>query len=265
MTCLLLPLSVSATEFSPWLARKYDIDLKASVQGQAYPSLNGVCGHTHKPACDCFVFLSAEGSPLDDTTAEVEVVASATRYKHFGADAFKLTGRYQWQSDVAVEEPFALSTGLTVSAVTKPALHDLSSFYHGNVEAEAHVAYGVETACQQFWKSRTWAVVGLGLADVGSAWLRGNVVWERNWCDQHRLKLFAHSLWGFGQRRLNLCRHFKGYGSIHHQSVDIGLAYAYVLPYKIELAADYSYRAFARNCPQGVSLFRVSCFYPIGL
>lgn len=260
-----LTFRLSATEFSPWLPRKYDVNVKAALLCQAYSSLDAVCGNTHKPACDLFTFFSAEGAPCEDTDVEIEFSASDTRYKNFGFDAFKLTGRYQLMNDITAEDPIALTAGLTISTVTKPALHDLSSFYQGRFQAEAHIAYGKETQCKQFWSSRTWAVVGLGLADAGSAWMRGNLIWEKNWWDLHRVKVFANSLWGFGKRRLNLSRHFKGYGSINYQSVDMGLGYTYVMPYRIELAADYSYRVYARNCPRGVSLLLVSCLYPFGL
>lgn len=262
---LILVFPLAATEFSPWLPRKYDINLKATLLCQAYSSLDAVCRDTHKPAADFFAFLAAEGAPCEDTDVELECVASDTRYKSFGFDAFKLTGRYQLMNDISEEHPIALTAGMTIFAVTKPALHDLSSFYHGRVQGEIHIAYGKEIPCKQFWASRTWAVVGLGLAEVGSAWMRGNVVWEKNWCDSHRFKLFVNSLWGFGKSRLNLSRHFKGYGPINHQSVDIGLGYTHVMPYRIELVADYSYRVYARNCPKGVSIFQVSYLYPFSL
>jgi len=264
--CLLtLTFPLAATEFSPWLPMKYDVNVRGALLGQAYSSLDAVCGNTHKPACDLFAFFSVDGAPCEDTDVEIEFVASDTRYKNFGFDAFKLTGRIQLMNDIPGDDPISLTTGLTISAVTKPALHDLSSFYHGRIQAEVHVAYGKEFECKQFWASRTWAVVGLGLADAGSAWMRGNLIWEKNWWDLHRVKVFANSLWGFGKSRLNLSRHFKGYGSINHQSVDVGLGYAYVMPHRIELAADYSYRIYARNCPRGVSLFKVSYLYPLGL
>ena len=130
---------------------------------------------------------------------------------------------------------------------------------------EGHVAVGKEFECRQFWTSRIWGMGAVGIGDVGSVWVKGDLVWEHNWWDRQQCSLFTHTLWGLGEKRLNLAIPFKGYGSIAHQSVDLGGRYAYFFECGITLHVEYAYRVYARNCPERTSIASIGLKYDFGL
>jgi len=257
---------LSATELAPWFGKTLEIEGRATTRVQCYNLLDTKSGSKKHPACDVFVDLSAATAVdlIVNVSAELEAVLAATRHRSFGFDSFLFTGRYLWLNDV-IGDPISLVTGATISKVFRPARHDIGVFHHGGIQCEFHVAAGKEFSCEQFWLSRGWGVLGLGIADQGSPWLRANLAWERNWWNRHELKIFMDSLWGLGNRSLNLKHHFPGYGPIHHQSIDTGVRYRIAFESGAALSFEYAYRLFANNCPEYVNLLMVRLFYPFGL
>lgn len=259
---LCLPLIGFATDLKPWYARYLEIQPKATYLFQTYKTIDTGHGTIHQSSDDQFLHLSVLGA-YDRWCAEIETTFAATRHRSFGFCDARLTGRYQWLDDV-VGDPVSLVTGLTVVQSCKIAVHDISCFYHGDFETEIHVAAGKEVACEQFWTSRVWGVLGLGVADVGSPWIRGNFAWEYNWCDLHEVEIGAYTLWGLGGDSLNV-NHFRGYGPIKHYSIDVGLNYHMTLECGGVLGIGYYHRLFARNCPKHVNILELSYLYPFGL
>lgn len=255
--------SLYATELFPWYGQELEIETRAACQLQAYQSVSTGHHSTGHSACDLFFDMSAISS-YNDFAGELEVVTSDTRYRSFGMDCIKLTGRYRWMNDI-VADPISLVSGVSISQVFKPGLRNLSSFHHGGIEGEFHLAAGKEHSFMQFWTSRYWGVVGVGVADTGYPWIRGNVAWEHNYRDLHQIRLFVNSLWGLGRK--SLCLHdFRGYGPIRHQLIDIGLRYSRFLTCNgMTISFEYAFRLFARNCPKDVNSLYVSVNYPFGL
>jgi hypothetical protein len=256
-------LSLDATDFKPWFG-PLEIDGRITNTVQFYQSVDTKCGARYRSDCGNFTDFSLEGAVLDQFAVELEAVTAITRHRSFGLDSLRLTGRYLWMNDI-VDDPVSLTTGVTISPVFKPSRHDIAIFHHGGIEFEAHAAVGQETSCMQFWTSRWWGVGGIGIADQGYAWLRANLNWEHNWWDLHRIRLLVKTLWGLGHKNLHSAYHFKGYGSIRHQSIDLGFRYTYGFCYGIDLSVEYGYRVYSRNCPENVNFFIVELFYPIGL
>lgn len=263
VTCVLFCRVLCATELLPWYGQDLEIETRAISQMQAYRLVSE--GHRTIPhsGCDLFFEVSA-GTSFNDLAAELEVIASDSRYRHFGMDCLKLTGRYRWLNDV-VADPVSLVTGISISQVFKPGLRNLSSFHHGGIEGEFHLSVGKEHSFGQYWISRYWGVVGVGVADMGYPWIRANVAWEHNYCEQHRLRLFVNSLWGLGYKSLHV-HEFHGYGSIGHQLVDIGIRYGRSFERSAwVISLEYAFRAYAMNCPKEVNSVYLSVEYPFGL
>jgi hypothetical protein len=268
----LLPSVMFATELKPWFGKNLEIESRTGYLLQAYRSIDVVRGPHHLPSVNSFFHLSLSFAATDlsvasipDMSAEIEAVAADTRHRSFGMDALKATGRFRWMNDVPGDDPISLTTGLTLTQVFKQALHDIGSFHHGGIEAEAHVAFGKEHPWKRFWTSRWWGVFAIGIADIGSPWLRGQAAWEHNKCDKHRLRFFCDSLWGLGKRGLRLYVPFRGYGPIHHQSVDVGIRYSYLFDWAGRLSVGYARRIYALNCPKNANTAFISIFYPFGL
>jgi len=258
---LALPVLASATELIPWYGNDLEIETRATYLFQSYRSVDGSCGK--RSSNDHFLTLSAL-VPYDCWCAELEATWADTCKPSFGWDNFRLTGRYRILDDI-IGDCVTLVTGVTLTKAFRPARRDISSFHHGGIEVEGHVTVGQEVSCEQFWTSRWWGVLGLGVGDVGSAWIRGDAAWETNICERHIIRLFGKTLWGLGGRKLCV-RKFHGYGSIHHQSIDLGLRYSYWTDLcDITLAVEYSRRVYAKNFPRRADHIMLRLLYPFGL
>jgi hypothetical protein len=263
MACALLACQGEATELEPWHRQIYSVDFHGNCLLQGFRQLDTRYGAIRRPELDAFYNFSALGVCKDNSTAEIELLASNTRYRGIGLNAFRLTGRYFWLNDI-VGDPVSLAVGFTASKIFRASRHNVAIFDHGGIACEAHVSVGKEVSCEQFWTSRGWAVVGVGIADVGSPWVRANLVWEKNWWNIHQLKVFADTIWGFGGNGLRV-HHFDGYGSVNYQAVDVGFRYGFILPNNTFLGAGYAYRVYGRNCPIHVGLAKLEIIYPIQL
>jgi len=250
-----------ATDYKPWYGRVLEIDTSVDVFMQAFSHVDTNCGSGKRLEFDTFVDLDASLAVWDGIAAELEVILAETRQHSFDMDAVRLTGRYQWFNDI-VGDPVSLSTGLTLSTIFPPVRRNIATFDHGGCAAEAHVAIGKEVSCMQYWTSRAWGVVGMGIADVGSPWIRGNLAWEHNWYDRHVIEIFSDSIWGLGNNHMNLYN-FHGYGSVDYQAVDVGTRYSFQFDNGLVLSAGYGCRVYARNCPSNVNFIILKVFYPL--
>jgi hypothetical protein len=261
---ILISSPLMATELSPWFGPLLEIEGRGTCLFQRYRFIDTKHGTAKHPANNVFVTLSSSICPKEYWSFEGEVVTSATRHHHFNMDSLWATGRYRWWNDI-VGDPVTLVTGLTLSKIYKVSRHDLSEFYHGGIQCEAHLSAGKEFSCLQFWTSRIWGVCGVGFADKGSPWIRGNLAWEHNWWDRHQIKIFANSLWGLGSKGLSLHKHFQGYGLIRHQSVDIGFLFRFETESRFAFSLEYVFRAFANNGPKNVNSILIRGYYPFNL
>lgn len=268
---LLLSKEIAATDYLPWYGDPFVLTLKAATRFALYPELQTGKGTKEFGSCDGYLDLGASLAVFDNWSLEAEVVSSDNRTfthrgikgnnRYIGVDEIAITGKHLWLSDV-VGDPTSLSTGIKVSQVFKYARRSLSAFYHGGIQGEVHVAVGKEMVCQQFWTSRWYALGAVGMADLGSAWIRGDAGWQVNYWDLHRAQLFLKTLWGCGGNSINPYRMFHGYGPIQHQSIDLGCGYEYIFPYRISLAINCAYRVYARNAPKKNSTLECIFLYP---
>ena len=257
------PNPLIGVEFSPWYGEVLEVEAFTDTCVEFYPKFATKHHPSHQAHCDSFFTLGASIAPSDDYCFELETVAALTHHQKMGWNLISLTGRTQWSNDI-VGDFVSLSTGLTLTQVLKSGLHNISAFNHGGIEVEAHLAAGKEYSCGEFWVSRLWGVVGYGIADLGSPWIRGDIAYEMNWWNNDQWRLYIKSIWGLGQDALNPnC--FHGYGPINHQSIDLGVNYGYRFESEFMVSLDCCYRVYAHNCPENATNVSISFFYPIGL
>jgi len=258
---IFLKLSCIATELQPWFEEPLLVHSRLSYTFQTYKSVAVAKGSSRKLSDDSFVHTSLAAN-FDSYALEVEALTAQTSHRNFGWDTVKATGRYQLMDDV-LADPVSLTAGLSIGKAWKQAVHDLSSFHHGRFETEFHLACGKETSRDWLWTSRFWGVAALGLADSGSPWLRFDSSLERNYSDLFQVRFSVDTLWGLGKRGLHLSRHFHGYGSINHQSVDLATRLSYFfVDVGGSLSLEYAYRAYAKNFPKNTSRLTVQLYYP---
>jgi hypothetical protein len=259
-----MPALLHATDLMPWFSKDYEVQTRGTYLFQAYRHIQTPHRNLHHSENSHFYTFSG-GISRRDLSGEVEATVANTSRQRPGVDNFRVTARYRLLNDVGGQDRGALTTGLTLTQAFTHSLNDISSFHHGIRETDVHLAVGHEKPCEQFWFTRWWGVFGLGVGDRGSPWIRGDLFWERNWWDLHQLRVFAHSLWGLGHNNLHRTKSFHGYGSIRHQSVDLGIRYSYLFEWSGIMSLEYAYRVYAVNFPAQANLLTFSLFYPIGL
>lgn len=259
-----IPLLLSATDLTPWLTKDFEFQSQLSGLFQYYPKIASNHGSIHRKGNDQFYTLSL-GLSAFDWSGEIESTLAHTRRQDYLCDNIRLTGRYRWLDDIPGEVPVSLTTGVTLTQAFKHSLRDISSFHHGQFEGELHVAIGQESSCNRFWETRWWGVLALGHGNHGAPWIRTETAWEKNWWNSHQLRLFANTLWGLGNKGISSVDHFRGYGPIAHQSIDLGMRYTYLFDFSGTLSLEYAYRVYASNFPESTSLLMLRYLYPFGL
>ncbi len=253
-----------ATDLRPWPTSTLLFLPHADLITQYYQTINAECGNRSQPSFNNFLNLGMEVGALDLVSLEAEALLARTHEQSFGFDSLRLTARYFWANGIP-DDTLSSAVGVTVIPVFKNADHDPGSFHHGSFETEAHLSFGREYSWDRFWTCRWWNVLAIGIADRGSPWVRTQSVWEQNYWDCAQWRLYVNTLWGLGSRSFPCClNEFKSYGSIHHQSIDIGTGYTYFWNETAYFSIDYSYRLYAKNYPSRANTLMLSVIYPFG-
>lgn len=260
---LLAVLQAEATNFQPWLGNIYEFELRPSVMYQNYSHLSSG-SHSNKYSSNDFFLNGSVANALETWGVELEATGAWTRKQNGDLDQLKLTGRYIWSDDIA-GDALSVATGLSYTQAFTDSLKDVSSFHHGRCEGELFVSIGKEYSLDACWNSRWWSILGIGSSVArGSPWIRFNIAYEKCWQDKHEMRAFVHSLWGLGEKRLHLS-HFEGYGSVQHQSIDLGLRYTCLIDFFGSASLQYSYRVHARNFPESAHQILAEVLYTFGL
>lgn len=259
---LVLPQLLGAVvDYRPWFSRDLELQPWLSYRYQQYNRINGNGGSFTRNENDSF-FDAGAGIAALGYAVDLEAEIAKTSHQNYACDHFSLTGKYQLSDDV-IGDSLSAVTGLTFTHAFKHSLFDISSFHHGKFEYEWYISAGREKSCGSFWLSRFWGVAAVGIADRGSPWIRADCTWERNWWDIHRVQVFIRTLWGLGEHGLTEERPFRGYGSIRHQSIDVGAGYVYQFEEYGRVGLDYAYRLYARNFPSRVNTVVLTYVYPL--
>ena len=265
-TLFLLPFTLVATEYAPWFPRYLELQPRFTYTHEWFNSVD-TSGDTDSYRARNDFYEGSIEVAYDVWDAQLEFLFDSTRSHHLGPDNGKGTVRYLLRDDV-LGDPFSWTIGLSLSTVFTEALHDISVFHHGHFEGELHSSIGKEWGEGDSWSSRAWGVLGIGAGDQGgsSPWLHGSANWEINHNEQYQGRLFCEALYGLGARSLDLTAPFRGYGTIQHQSIDLGGRGEYVFECNgSSLSLEYRVRLHARNCPRHLQAIQVSYLYPFGL
>lgn len=254
-----------ATDLKPWFGKEYEVEIRTTLLYQYYYSL--VVPHRPRlseSSNDLFLTLSA-AYPFKRYCCEFEATVAHTHHQNYRWDNFRFTGRCQFLDEFEGDCISAV-VGLTLMEPFSRALHDVSSFHHGHLEAEATLSVGkqygyIDRNAHQY---RWWNVAGLGNSDIGSPWVREYAAFEYQYkCFQY-FRLFVDTLWGTGWENLmKFC--FIGYGNIRHQSVDVGFRYSYDLECWGTLSLQYARRVYALNFPEKTNRVLFEYYLPFGI
>jgi len=259
---LIFPSLAMSIDYSPWLGEMLVFDWRNTLLYQNYSEIDSDNHLKNDSANDLFLTTSLSTSVLD-FGLQIEATQAFTHRQQGSLDNLGATLKYVYWDDVA-GDPFSITLGLSLIQAFRWSVHDISAFHHGKAESELFVSVGKETACLDEWTYRWSSTAALGLADVGSPWLRFNWEYEYKWPEEDVWKVFCHTLFGLGDKSLNQY-HFNGYGAVEHQSVDLGVSYTYLSNYLGKICFHYSRRLYAKNFPANTNLFLIEIFYDFGV
>jgi hypothetical protein len=137
-----------------------------------------------------------------------------------------------------------------VRAVAPKSVRDVSSPYASYLNFEVTTAVGKEFSYKDTWRLRWYALGALGIANQGYPWCRYDASVEGNINYNYRFGLYSCGYFGLGGTNYVDVGHFRGWGHVHHQSVDIGAFFRYKFDRWGALKLAYTFRAYALNYPQ---------------
>ncbi|MBI2743110.1 MAG: hypothetical protein HYX48_04255 [Chlamydiales bacterium] len=261
---ILLPQALTALPKKPWLGNVYEFFLDTSYTFSFYRRVaNGEPG-THHSSNDNQFFVGLGFTPSEYYDLAVEAEVSDTTRQSWNVRSAAIQGRYLWLDDI-LGDPLSLTTGVSIRGVHHSSLKDISCPYSGEANFELNMSLGKEWSRGPFWNLRTFGYGAVGIANRGSPWTQFLAVLETNHLDKYRFNLFARGDFGFGNKNFVNVNHFLGYGSIHHQSVDIGAGYRRMFDLWGSLTFEYAHRVYAHAYPQGTNFFTLWYHLPFSL
>jgi hypothetical protein len=248
-------------EVEPWLDVLGQFHFEAAYAYSRYNKVQGAHPGLKHPSNDQLLAFDLGVVPWPNWDADIDMEFAQTPRLAWGFRSVGGQVRYQWLDDI-IGDPVSLTTGLNLRYASWRALSDVSCPYHSTWNAEFNASVGKEWEQMAYWVTRVFAFGGVGIANHGSPWLRGIAAVQANQKDKHQYTVFAAGYFGFGRRQDIDIRHFHGYGSIHHQSVDLGIGYRYSFGIWGSLSLEYAYRVYAHAFPAHVNWFAISYRLP---
>lgn len=258
----LFPLSLFAIDYAPWYGKRLEVEATVKQTYQHYPYIRQEYHRIDKTSDNWLTAFSAEVAICDDFKVATQLDFADTEHMSYNFEDARLSLQYRPLNDIVLD-PVSLNLGLTTILPTQLALHDVSLFHSGLFETEAFVSIGREQSCEDFWTSRVWGYLALGLASRGSPWLRAQATYEKNFWDLHRWRIQAEYLQGFGKHCVRP-HHFRGWGGINYTSLDLKAAYFYALE-NGEIGLELAYRPYAYNFPAEAASIQIRYMVPFGI
>lgn len=229
-------------EETPWLPTPLEWRAQAQGLGLWYHSLNHSC---HRSLAG--IALSLEGAFSDSVAAEALLAVAKPSLASWRWDSFALKGRYLFMNSL-LGDPFNFSGEALISIASQQAVHNEGEFFPGTVNFELQGAVGKEWLFQTMGSLQAWVLLGLGQANTGSPWGRGELGLQATLQEVHFLKVFFQELVTTGAKGL-FCEPFPGYAHWRASWGDLYGQYTYAHPIWGEFRFSVGHRVQAWRAP----------------
>jgi len=258
---LVLIAPLAALEVEPWLGNVWEFRFTPAYTYSRFHKVQNGEPQLHDPYNVHLLALGMGVAPTETSgfDADAEFVDTTKQAMGYRSCAFQY--RSEWMDDI-VGDWATLTTGISLRGVSRHSLKDISCPYASDLNVELNGALGKEWNRGSVWSVRMFGWGALGKANHGSPWIRFlfSIEGQQEFC--HRFGLYLLGYFGFGAKEFVPVNHFHGYATIHHQSVDVGVRYAYVFNIWGNLAVSYARRVYAHAFPESVNAFTVSYTLP---
>jgi hypothetical protein len=248
----------------PWFSEVYSARTSAGFEYYYFNKISGAIKNKPYPSNNYLTFVSAGFTPSKDldVDCDLELVRTPRQNYSFRSSAVQL--RYRFLDDINAD-PCSIVAGFNVRAVAPKSVRDVSSPYASYVNFEASVSFGREFSCKDTWIMRWYTLGALGIANQGYPWCRYDASIEGNIKYNYRLGLYSCGYFGLNGKNYVNVDHFRGWGHVHHQSVDIGAFFRYKFDRWGALKLAYTFRPYALNYPQWQQSARLVYDLPFSL
>lgn len=257
----LLPSSCFALQEKPWFGDLCEFHFRPQYEYNFFDEVSNALPPQEGTFNTHVATLGFDTTIPDTWSYELELELAQARGFSFGYRSFALQVRKLWFDDVCGDF-LSLSTGLIYRDASTKFRKALSTPYHARANFEFHTAIGKEWSKGCDWIFRIYGVGAVGLGTKGSPWLRGDLFLWWNYHDCHQLLIYGQSYFGLGNQKIVPLDSFRGWGRIHHQSIDLGIGYRFHFGIYGWLRFDYLYRVYALSYPEKVNFFIISFDFP---
>jgi len=256
---LLFPVLGLAFDVKPWFRRPFEFEGDAAFILSHYPSIQNAT--SHYSSTDQLLRFDLGVAPTPSWDFQIETECERTRKNAWSYLSFGMQARRLWFDDI-LGDTVSLTTNFSFRAVAARFLRDPSCLYHGNINFEGGVALGKEYAPWESWTNRFYLYALLGIGNKGAPYFSGLFSLERNFCDRHQFEGKLSTLIGFGDHDSVHPRHFHGYASIQHRSLDLTVGYHYLFDIWGKINCLLTYRLYAHCCPEHFWSLEFSYCFP---
>jgi hypothetical protein len=264
-TALLMTSCLFSLEESPWLEFPYEFHFKTTFLESYYSEIQGATFQKKDYRNSWNEQFNLE---LAVTTLSMLDIALEGEFFQTKATSFtleSLASQLRWQVlDDIQGDPFSVALGGNLRFVPDHALRDPYVPYQGLINFEALLAVGKEFDVAFDWTKRFYVLSAVGIAIQGAPYLRVDARFDMH-RKNHLFALLLNTNFGFGQKDSIDFDHFHGYADIWHQSLDLGVAYAYLFDIYGKLGIELSYRPYAKNFPKNFSKIEIRYDFPFSI
>ncbi len=262
-TAALLCFSVKlfSLQEAPWLGDVYGFELYTDFAYSQYSKISHAIKQPSYAYNNYVNDLSFIFTPSEKIDLEAAVNMARTPHQTYGFRSAALQARCLFLDDIA-GDPVTITAALNTRAVGGRATRDVSSPYASYWNGEASISVGKEFTKDQNWKTRGYLFGSVGLANHGSFWNRYRVSFEARILKNQTLEAFSVGYFGYGSEKSVDIEHFKGWGFIHHRSIDIGAKYSYLIDLWGDLSVSYACRVWAYSYPEREQTVQISYTLP---
>lgn len=256
----LLPVAVVGFEEQPWFGDVYEFNWLSKYTYAHYGSVNGAVPSLDKSSDNHFLYLDLEFPFSPDWDAELDLHFADTAQESFNYTSTGFQVRHLFWDDI-IGDPITFVAGLSFRYVPHWSVTDIATPYYGAANFEGQCSFGKEFDHFEFWRFRLWGFAALGVANIGSPWMRAKLAFEGNVEDRHKWAIQVEGAHSFG-RKVLLSPDFNGYARVRSKNIDITGSYGYTFGPWGTIRLYYTRRLLAKRFPDRVNAYSVSYLLP---
>lgn len=250
-------------EKSAWFGVDHELETALSSKYERFQRLDAVERSTKSIRTERSLSLNFILPIMGKYQLELEG-SFAKRSRDFDFQDFALSARKVLYNDL-LGDPLSLITGINMRFIPGRSLSEPILFYHSRFEGQINASVGKEWAKGRYWDWRANAFFALTQANRGCPRFNALLSMEKNFFDQHFLKLAFDTVYGLGKASLQREELFVGYRNLSYSALDTALSYRFDYDLRLKVDLEYRKRIYAHYCAKGYDAFLARLTMPFSI